>query len=48
MNPQWDDLAEHWGDVYKPEFTGTPREIPHPAGESAGLRDDAVDEGAEY
>src|SRR3982075_2678524 len=18
MNPHWDDLAEHWGDVYKP------------------------------
>jgi putative endonuclease len=39
MNPLWDDLAERWGDVCKP--TGDPREIPRPAGENAGLRDDA-------
>ena len=48
MNPHWQDLAERWGDVYKPELAGAPREIPRPAGESAGLRDDAVDEGTEY
>jgi putative endonuclease len=48
MNPHWQDLAERWGDVYKPELAGAPREIPRPAGENAGLRDDAVDEGTEY
>jgi putative endonuclease len=41
MNPLWNDLAEHWGEVYKPTVPGAPREIPRPAGESAGLRDDA-------
>src|SRR5271170_1506659 len=41
MNPHWDDLAERWSEVYKPEFAGAPREIPRPAGENAGLRDDA-------
>ena len=41
MNPQWEDLAERWGEVYKPTVTSDPREIPRPAGESAGLRDDA-------
>ncbi len=41
MNPHWDDLAEQWGEVYKPPVPGDPREIPRPAGESAGLRDDA-------
>jgi putative endonuclease len=43
MNPHWHDLAERWCDVYKPEFAGDSREIPHPAGENAGLRDDALD-----
>jgi len=38
MNPHWHDLAECWAEVYKP--AGTTREIPRPAGESAGLRDD--------
>ena len=41
MNPNWGDLAERWGDVYKPGLAGDLREIPRPAGESAGLRDDA-------
>jgi putative endonuclease len=41
MNPNWDDLAERWGDVYKPGLAGDLREIPRPAGENAGLRDDA-------
>jgi putative endonuclease len=41
MNPRWEDLAERWGDVYKPTVTNEPREIPRPAGENAGLRDDA-------
>lgn len=40
MNPRWDDLAE-WRDVYKPEPTIDQPEIPRPAGENAGLRDDA-------
>ena len=31
VNPHWDDLAEHWAEVYKPGSTGTPREIPHSA-----------------
>jgi putative endonuclease len=42
-NPRWNDLAERWGDVYKPDLAGGPREIPRPAGENAGLRDDALD-----
>jgi len=37
----WEDLAERWGDIYKPEPRGDAREIPRPAGENAGLRDDA-------
>jgi hypothetical protein len=41
MNSQWDDLAERWSDVYKPPEQDDPREIPRPAGENAGLRDDA-------
>jgi putative endonuclease len=41
MNPRWEDLAERWGDVYKPTVTNEPREIPRPAGENAGFRDDA-------
>jgi len=40
MNPHWHDLAEHWVEVYKLAIGGTVREIPRPAGESAGLRDD--------
>jgi putative endonuclease len=47
MNPQWHDLAERWGDVYKPEFAGDPREIPRPAEENAGLRDDAFGQGSD-
>jgi putative endonuclease len=45
MNPHWHDLAERWGDVYKPDLAGAPREIPRPAGENAGLRDDAFRKG---
>jgi hypothetical protein len=41
VNPHWEDLAEGWGEVYKPNVTNDPREIPRPAGENAGLRDDA-------
>jgi putative endonuclease len=41
MNPHWDDLAERWSEVYKPTAPGDSREIPRPAGENAGLRDDA-------
>jgi putative endonuclease len=41
MNPRWEDLAKDWGDVYKPEPAADRREIPRPAGENAGLRDDA-------
>jgi hypothetical protein len=28
MNPHWHDLAERWGDVYKPDLAGVSREIP--------------------
>src|SRR5229473_4606454 len=45
MNPHWHDLAERWGDVYKPDLAGDSREIPRPAGENAGLRDDAFRKG---
>jgi putative endonuclease len=41
MNPHWDDLAERWSEIYMPPVSGNPREIPRPAGENAGLRDDA-------
>jgi putative endonuclease len=41
MNPHWEDLAERWSDVYTPQPLNRPREIPRPAGENAGLRDDA-------
>ena len=47
MNPRWDDLAQRWGDVYKPEFGGDSREIPRPAGENAGLQDDAFEKGSD-
>jgi len=47
MNPHWHDLAEDWGDVYKTELVEAPREIPRPAGENAGLRDDALEEGSD-
>ncbi len=30
-NPQWEDLAERWSDVYKPDANVTIREIPHSA-----------------
>src|SRR5579864_3992276 len=41
MNPRWEDLAKDWQDVYKPKPAADCREIPRPAGENAGLRDDA-------
>jgi putative endonuclease len=31
LNPHWHDLAERWGDVYKPEGGGGVREIPRSA-----------------
>jgi putative endonuclease len=40
MNPRWEDLAKDWGTEYKPAAADQ-REIPRPAGENAGLRDDA-------
>ena len=43
MNPRWEDLAKDWGNEFKPEpAAADPREIPRPAGEDAGLRDDAL------
>jgi hypothetical protein len=39
-NPHW-HLPADWQKVYKLKLTRTAREIPRPAGESAGLRDDA-------
>jgi putative endonuclease len=43
MNPRWEDLAKDWGSEYKPEPAAAgQREIPRPAGENAGLRDDAT------
>jgi putative endonuclease len=48
MNPHWYDLAEHWAEVCKPDVSlnsrGAARQIPRPAGKSAGLRDDAGQE----
>jgi hypothetical protein len=41
MNPHWDDLAKDWGYEYDPEPAADQMEIPRPAGETAGLRDDA-------
>src|SRR2546427_689453 len=41
MTPHWYDLAERWGEIYKPDVKGAARGIPRPAGENAGLRDDA-------
>ncbi len=40
MNPRWEDLAKNWGNEYKPEPAVVEREIPRPAGETAGLRND--------
>lgn len=40
MNSKWDDLAREWQSLYKPRVT-VRGEIPRPAGENAGLRDDA-------
>ena len=42
MNPRWYDLAECWGDVYKPDCVAGPRQIPRVAGANATHRDDAV------
>jgi putative endonuclease len=43
INPRWEDLAKDWGSEYKPDPAASERgEIPRPAGENAGLRDDAV------
>jgi putative endonuclease len=43
MNPRWEDLAERWQDLYKPLPAVDCNEIPRPADENAGLRDDAVE-----
>jgi len=42
MNPRWEDLAKDWQDLYKPNPAVDCNEIPRPAGENAGRRDDAV------
>ena len=42
MNTRWDDLAKDWPNIYKPETDSDRMEIPRPAGENAGLRDDVV------
>ncbi len=41
MNPRWEDLAKDWGTEYRPESAAVQREIPRPADENAGLRDDS-------
>ncbi len=41
MNPRWEDLAKDRENVYKPGLAADKQEIPRPAGENAGLRDDA-------
>jgi putative endonuclease len=42
MNPRWEDLAKDWGKEFKPTPPSPEaREIPRPAHETAGLRDDA-------
>ena len=41
-NPHWNDLAEGWQELYKPDSNGAARGIPRSAGENALLRDDAV------
>jgi len=46
MNPRWEDMAKDWENVYKPEAAADQPEIPHPAGENAGLRDDAAGKNA--
>jgi putative endonuclease len=42
MNPSWEDLAKDWGNEYKPNPAVDQQEIPRPAGENAGHRDDAL------
>jgi len=44
MNPGWEDLARDWADVFKPEPAANQGEIPRPARENAGLRDDSADD----
>ena len=41
MNPGWDDLAQGWQNIYKPDAV-TRGEIPRAAGKNAALRDDAA------
>jgi len=41
MNPQCEDLAEGWQDLYKPDPAADCNEIPRPTGANVGLRDDA-------
>ena len=42
MNPHWHDLAADWQNVFRPEHGGDARQIPRPARENAGLRDDVA------
>jgi putative endonuclease len=41
INPKWDDLAKDWQNQFKPGLAADHGEIPRPACENAGLRDDA-------
>ena len=41
MNPRWEELARDWQNIYKPDASDG-RETPPPAGENAGVRDDAA------
>jgi len=36
MNPQWNDLAKDWQNLYKPEPAAERNEIPRPAGKKRG------------
>ncbi len=40
LNPRFDDLAKDWQNMYKP--AAGCQEIPRPAGENAGRRDDVI------
>ena len=44
MHPRWEDLAKDWQNLYKPGADRNRWEIPRPAGENAGRRDDAFEE----
>jgi hypothetical protein len=44
MNPLWNDLARDWQSLYTSPSAADRNEIPRPAGENAGLRDDAAEQ----